>query len=198
MVRTDKIDYIVNLCEGQDVLHCGCVQQEGKIETDQWLHKPIDDISEYCLGLDINNTGVNEMDQLGYNVKTGDAQDFNISESFDVIVAGEIIEHLSNPGGLFESASAHLKEGGKLVITTPNPFALIRFFTYISPFHEFKVFEEHVAWFDRITLRQLAERYGFTERSYHYPQADSTGLTQLFHKFGVTKFEDDFIGVYQI
>jgi len=138
------------------------------------------------------------MKKRGYDAVVDDAQDFSIDQDFDVIVAGEIIEHLPNPGGLFESAKSHLRSTGRLVITTPNPFALIRFMLYYSPLHEFSVFEEHVSWFDRVTLRQLASRFGFSEVDYYYPQADSFGLTQLLHTVRIQHLEDNFIGVYQI
>lgn len=198
MVRSSKIEYITSICDSKNVLHLGCVQNEAEIESSQWLHAPLNETSDRCLGIDIDESGIKEMQKEGYDVAVGDAQDFALDETFDVIVAGEIIEHLPNPGGLFESSRARLQDGGLLVVTTPNPFALVRFFTYISPLHEFQVFEEHVSWFDRITLRQFAERYGFTESDYYFPSADSLGITQLLHRMGVEKFEDDFIGVYRL
>jgi 2-polyprenyl-3-methyl-5-hydroxy-6-metoxy-1,4-benzoquinol methylase len=174
------------------------VQSETDIESDQWLHAPLDSESNRCLGIDIDKTGIKKMQQQSYDVTVGDAQDFVLDETFDVIVAGEIIEHLTNPGGLFKSSKEHLCDGGLLIITTPNPFALVRFFTYISPFHDFQVFKEHVSWFDRTTLKQFAKRYNFIETDYHFPVADSFGITQLFHMMGINKFEDDFIGVYRL
>lgn len=197
MVRSDKIDYLSRICAGKDVLHLGCVQSEENIETDQWLHASIDEVSDYCLGLDTDKNGISKMESKSYDVVVGDAQDFSLDREFEVIVAGEIIEHIPNPGGMFESAVEHLSNGGNFVITTPNPFSLIRFVTYLSPIHGFDVFEEHIAWYDRITLRQFAARYGFTESDYYYPRADSLGATQIFHKLGVTNLEDDFIGVYK-
>lgn len=198
MVRKDKIRYISEFCEGSDVLHLGCIGNDQIIDSDQWLHSSIEDVSKSCLGMDINEEGIREMENRGYNAVVDDAQDFSIENDFDVIVAGEIIEHLPNPGGLFESARDHLRSSGQLILTTPNPFALIRFMLYYSPIHEFDVFEEHVSWFDRVTLRQFASRYGFSETDYYYPQADSFGLTQVLHTFGIQHLEDNFIGIYQI
>jgi SAM-dependent methyltransferase len=154
--------------------------------------------ASYGLEQYINEDRIEEVRDRGYDAVAGDAQNFSLERDFDVIVAGEVIEHLSNPGGLFESSKSHLRPSGRLIITTPNPFALIRFILYYSPIHEFSVFDEHVSWFDRITLRQLAARYGYSEEDHYYPQADSFGLTQMFHRIGMEKLEDDFIGVYQI
>ncbi len=59
------------------------------------------------------------------DVVRADAQNFRLGEQFDLIVAGEIIEHLPNPAGLLESCLKHLAPGGQLIITTPNAFSLI-------------------------------------------------------------------------
>ncbi len=41
-------------------------------------------------------------------------------EMFDVIIAGEIIEHVSNPDELLNKIHKHLKKNGMLILTTPN------------------------------------------------------------------------------
>ncbi|MFC6787163.1 class I SAM-dependent methyltransferase [Halobaculum halobium] len=198
MVRSDKIEYISRICAGKNVLHLGCVGNEQTVGADRWLHAKLHEVSENCVGMDIDESGVEEMNEQGYHAVVDDAQNFHVDDQFDVIVAGEIIEHLANPGGMFESARRTLSEGGTFIITTPNPFALIRFIKYISPIHEFSVFEEHVSWFDRITLSQFASRYGFVESDHYYAKADTFGLTQILHDIGFEKFEDDFIGVYRL
>ena len=50
----------------------------------------------------------------------GDAESFQSQEKYDLIFAGEIIEHTYNPEGLIASCLLALKRGGYLVITTPN------------------------------------------------------------------------------
>ncbi|MBV8950573.1 MAG: hypothetical protein JOZ99_06845, partial [Actinobacteria bacterium] len=42
---------------------------------------------------------------------------------FEIVVAGEVIEHLGNPQALFEFAQKTLVRGGIMVVTTPNPYA---------------------------------------------------------------------------
>jgi 2-polyprenyl-3-methyl-5-hydroxy-6-metoxy-1,4-benzoquinol methylase len=41
-------------------------------------------------------------------------------ESFQLVFAGEVIEHLSNPGGALKDWVRVLTGGGKMVISTPN------------------------------------------------------------------------------
>ena len=45
--------------------------------------------------------------------------DFLPLNYFDIVFAGEVIEHLDTPSFLFSDAYKILKEGGKLIITTP-------------------------------------------------------------------------------
>jgi len=42
--------------------------------------------------------------------------------SFDTIVAGELIEHLENPAAFLRGCRTILKDSGKLLLTTPNPY----------------------------------------------------------------------------
>ncbi len=66
---------------------------------------------------------------------------------FDTIVAGEIIEHLESPVEFIKQCHQLLNSGGKLIISTPNPYyppvillnwLMIRKF-YYSPQHVFEI-----------------------------------------------------------
>jgi len=43
-------------------------------------------------------------------------------ESFDTIIAGELIEHLENPSSFLRGCRQVCKDRGQLLITTPNPY----------------------------------------------------------------------------
>jgi SAM-dependent methyltransferase len=43
---------------------------------------------------------------------------------FDTIIAGELIEHLENPAEFLRECKTILKDNGRLLITTPNPYNL--------------------------------------------------------------------------
>jgi methionine biosynthesis protein MetW len=43
-----------------------------------------------------------------------------LTGQFDVIVYGDILEHLKNPSGVLESLNRHLNPSGKVVISVPN------------------------------------------------------------------------------
>ena len=50
----------------------------------------------------------------------GNLMDFRSPEPFDCVLAGEVIEHVAHPDQLLASAAANLRQGGVLVLTTPN------------------------------------------------------------------------------
>jgi 2-polyprenyl-3-methyl-5-hydroxy-6-metoxy-1,4-benzoquinol methylase len=60
------------------------------------------------------------------------AQKPSITGQFDVIFAGEVIEHLPLPEDAFKAWDKLLKPGGKMVITTPNGIYPDQFEQHIS------------------------------------------------------------------
>ena len=65
---------------------------------------------------------------------------------FDVIVIGDLIEHLSNPGLMLYRIKKFCDERTKIIITTPNAFGLLNFIRY--SINKFKEGNEHVMSFN--------------------------------------------------
>lgn len=72
----------------------------------------------------MDEEGLKKLRSDGYNVRLMDAESLRLGEKFDVVIAGEIIEHLPNPGRFLERARAHLADGGELIVTVPNARSL--------------------------------------------------------------------------
>tara|TARA_B110000967_G_C18838227_1_gene537946 strand:+ start:622 stop:1350 length:729 start_codon:yes stop_codon:yes gene_type:complete len=53
-------------------------------------------------------------------VSQGNAEDFDLSQKFDLIVSLQVIEHLYNPEKMLECVKKHLKDDGVFIFTTPN------------------------------------------------------------------------------
>jgi len=123
---------IADLCKGKKVLDVGCVDHDLLLSrrNDRWLHRHVASVAMQAVGVDSDDIGVHRMLAEGYDVIladiTGDIREVENRGPFDVIVAGEVIEHLGNPQALFDAASRLLAPGGKIVITTPNPYAPFR------------------------------------------------------------------------
>jgi hypothetical protein len=60
------------------------------------------------------------------NVRLSDVTSDTIEGTFDIIVAGELIEHLGRPESSSSSVGATWLLAGGLVLTTPNPYYLDR------------------------------------------------------------------------
>lgn len=160
----NRIKEIIVRCEGS-ILDIGCVATQleslkRNIKSNLWwLHGELAKRFSKVVGIDILKKEIHELKKMGYDVRYGNAEDFELNEKFDTIVAGELIEHLSNPGKFLDACYKHLKEEGKLILTTPNPF----WFEFIirKNFKRLYVNPEHTAWYDESVLAALGERHHF-------------------------------------
>ncbi|ELY84366.1 class I SAM-dependent methyltransferase [Natrinema altunense] len=144
----------------ETVLDIGCVAHDSAKRHDEtWLHDLVVRAADDALGVDVLEDELAALADAGYDVTAGDAQDLALGETFDVIVIGELIEHLVDFDGLLTSVDEHLADGGKLVVTTPNAMAV--HWTALRLLDQAFVNTGHTCWFDATTLRQLLERYGF-------------------------------------
>lgn len=148
-----------------EVLDVGVVQHDiENISEETWLHHQIyefDGVKD-VLGIDILEEEINTLQEMGYNVRKQNAENMKFDRKFDTIVAGELIEHLSNPGNFLKKSSKYLRSGGNLIISTPNTFNILRILFLIKNGYV-DCNPEHTGWYDFKTLRQLAERYNLTQ-----------------------------------
>lgn len=124
----DRVAFLVDRCQGENVLDVGCVAHDvARMDSVQWLHGRLAAVATSCLGVDVLEEGVDEMRSRGYRVLVHDLGRGlgPVAEyaPFDVIVAGELIEHVENLSMLFDVAAEALAHGGQLIVTTPNPYA---------------------------------------------------------------------------
>ena len=113
--------FVAGLAEGKRVLDIGCVNHNlSTRQAKYWLHGILRERAAYLVGLDYEEDQVESLRREGFNVVCADATDFNLGDQFELIVVGEIIEHLTCPGRLLECAKRHLAPRGKLVLTRPN------------------------------------------------------------------------------
>lgn len=176
-VFRDRMQIIEPLVRAGDVLDLGCVdarpQRHGAAERFErkpnLLHKRITGINPGTLGVDFDAEGVKVLQAMGFNVVQGDVESMDLGRRFDTIIAGELIEHLENPGRFLRNMLRHLKPGGRLVISTPNPFYAAqgwKIWRYGHP----AVHEDHMNWQDPTTLRQLLVRTGYQVEHLHWIQ----------------------------
>lgn len=171
----DRWEFMEKYVRDKVVLDVGCAELVATTKDynkkERWIFEKIRKIAEDLVGLDINREQVAELQKLGYKVILGDVEKINLNRTFDVIFAGELIEHLSNPGLFFENMGRHLDKRGVLIITTPNRFDFLDFLRAFMgnriPQYTKKI-AGHVFYFDVNSLRSLAERYNFQLVDFSY------------------------------
>lgn len=120
-------------------------------------------------GVEASSTSAERAKKIGIIVEQGDFMVDNFFENiqFDIVVAGEIIEHVFDTDAFLQKISKKLKEGGKLIITTPNVASLPRrilLLLGISPILDFRAIGNvagHIRYFTFKTLKELLNDNNF-------------------------------------
>jgi len=82
-------------------------------------------------------------------------------KTFDAIIAGEIIEHLERPVDFLRNCHATLKDGGKLVLSTPNPNNIFERILTISLNTKYFYSKQHVMLYPQRWLIRMMQKSGF-------------------------------------
>jgi len=123
-------------------------------------------------GIDASDYAVRKAKEKGINVKKfffDDEREIPFkSDFFNLVIAGEIIEHIYDTDFFLREARRVLKSGGYLLISTPNIASLGRrlmLFLGMSPIIEVSPNEKdssgHIRYFVRKTLVNLLSKHKF-------------------------------------
>jgi len=126
-----------------------------------------------CVGVDLDAEGIAKLRELmpGEEFHVENAETLGDSAAlagsqWDFIVAGDVVEHMDNPGLFFQSAAKLLKPDGTLIVTVPSAFSAKRFFWLLFTGTE-QVHPDHTAYFSESTLVRIGERNGFRISAIH-------------------------------
>lgn len=108
------------------------------------------------------------------------------NNSFDLVSAIDIIEHVYSPRKFFSFVQRVLKSGGFLYIKTPNWGAAKK---YNISWKGLQRDYEHVYYFDQFTLIKYLHKYGFEPIAVDYEPA-SDGLGNTWKKLSAAKEKD--------
>jgi SAM-dependent methyltransferase len=165
---TDLTGFVVRAVAGKRVLDIGVVSHSARyFDEPGWRHGRIHQAAGYCLGLDILEPLVAELNGRGFNVRCVDAtSELDLGERFDMVFIGDVMEHVDNPSALLGFAKRHLGTAGRILAATPNPFSrkFVRQF-----FREGVVVVnlDHMAWFTPTMALEISRRIGLRLTAYH-------------------------------
>jgi SAM-dependent methyltransferase len=83
--------------------------------------------------------------------------------SFDAIIAGEIIEHLERPVDFLRNCKKTLGDGGILVLSTPNPNSFIERLLTINLSQRFFYSHDHITLYPQRWLIRMMGIAGFVD-----------------------------------
>ncbi len=185
-------DFLIDISRDQRVLHLGCVDTgllDERFAQGLLLHQKLAKVTKELWGFDIDGTGLDFLRGEGFqNLVEGDACYLDQCTElkgveFDIILAGEVVEHLQNPGLFFQAVQQLMIPGHtKLVVSVPNAFRidtllwLLRGIEYVHPDHNY--------WFSYLTITNLFKKNNFEiEQVYMYSFHKSNLLPQRFQKY---------------
>lgn len=181
----DRCRYISRLANGKKVLDVGVVEHYAEAsQKKEWLHEHVHRAASSCLGVDILEDGIGNLRERGYRVICADITQTLLDETFDLIVMGDIIEHVGNPGALMKNAALMLDKGGRLIITTPNPWYLNPIFKNVFESQPFTDSADHVTWADPSTITEMGQRAGLALDCYAGIRMQNSG--SLLSRLAVT------------
>ncbi len=129
-----RIELLEKLSSSKKIIHVGFTDHKdiirAKIKANVWLHKRLMNVSERCIGIDINCETVEFVrSELGIgdiycSDITSDGLPSDLKNTkWDCIILGEVLEHIDNPvlflKNLKDKVSSSVE---RIILTVPNAF----------------------------------------------------------------------------
>ncbi len=163
----DRFVYLRDVSRNRRVVHVGFVDagcQQLNEQSGAWLHEHLAGVTSELVGLDLDEAGVADARTRGYEAYAVDCRDVDAVRAVgiapaDVVVAGEVIEHLDDPGRFLDGLHALVAPGGLLVVTTPNAAGLVNAAALLGNYEVNH--PDHIALYTCTTLDTMLRRHGW-------------------------------------
>jgi SAM-dependent methyltransferase len=182
-----KNDILLEFVVGKQILDVGCVGQDKKMLSNEWLHSILKNKASLCHGVDIELDMVDELQNQGYHIYSPQELE-KINTKYDIVVMADVIEHVNDPVEFISYYGRFLKDEGIILLTTPNSNA-IRNFVQIVINNRYSVNPQHTFWFCPLTLLEVTERAGYKPvdffwlKEYHTVHALTRRIDRLKFRF---------------
>lgn len=164
----DRLSWLAEMCAGKVVLDIGCYDETSleKRDTDHWLHGRLAKTAKRVVGIDSSlkippgglRTANNAAIHRGDGVHVDD--DIMGGDRFDVVVAGEFIEHIESPLEFMRDIKVRMP-GTQLLMSTPNGVCFAN--TLLGLIKREVQHPDHLQNFTFKVLNTLCLRAGFQE-----------------------------------
>ena len=165
----DRHTFIVERVKGKRVLDFGVVgltcesQQQRVAAFESGLHWKIAASADHATGVDSAAGAILELRRAypGLTLVEGsiyDSERLLEGKCFDVIVLGDILEHLDNPGNALDAIVPLLVPNGEVIVSCPNAFGLPNYIRFVTG--RFREGSDHSLSFNKFTISHLLERHG--------------------------------------
>ncbi|MDA3963232.1 MAG: methyltransferase domain-containing protein [Planctomycetota bacterium] len=165
----DRLTLLERLVAGQRVVHLGFADHIGVIAEKRargsWVHDRLRVSAERCVGIDLDADAVEHCRSLGIpdiycrNILIDGMPGELQGTEWDVVVMGELIEHLPDPVGFLGQLRSQLP-GVLLLVTAPNAWSAP---VMLSALRGSEVVNtDHQAWYTPFTLAKQLVRSGYS------------------------------------
>jgi hypothetical protein len=163
----DRRRFLVDQARGRRVLHLGCVDDRlttERLDAGLLLHDQLGRVATELTGVDISASGIELLrEALPGRYEVGDVEDLrslSLPAGVDVVIASELIEHLSNPGRFLDGLRGLLEATGAVgIVTTPNAYSWVGFSKMAIRRRE-PTHPDHLILYSPYTLVASLERAG--------------------------------------
>jgi 2-polyprenyl-3-methyl-5-hydroxy-6-metoxy-1,4-benzoquinol methylase len=191
-------DFLLTNAADKSVLHIGCSSApytEQRLQAGTHLHERLLGITRELYGIDLSSEGLDIMARrlkCG-NLFVGDAErleEVSIRKNdFDIILAGDILEHLNNPGLFLAGVRRFMGPRSRLIVSTNNAFSLPNFVRLVLG--GFREGTGHVLVNSPATLTNLLDRHGMsaTEIVTGYQRQPNGSVQRAVFRIGSAVFK---------
>jgi 2-polyprenyl-3-methyl-5-hydroxy-6-metoxy-1,4-benzoquinol methylase len=156
----------MNECKDKSVLHLGCSGSPttiARFKSGCLLHKNLLKVTKELYGIDVDKNSIEYLRNQGieklFIANVEHLEELKFDKAFEVVLAGELMEHLDNVGLMLGGIKKFLKPDGVILISVPNAFAIKPVLRAIV--RKDVSMPDHNYYFSYKTLRSLLKKYDF-------------------------------------
>lgn len=192
-VSEDRDALLLKLCSGRRVLHIGCADSPltaERLKDESILHAQLLRHASAVLGIDLDAEAVERMrEHLGGEYLVLDVADPETRAAAvrfrpEVILAGDVIEHVRDAASFLRGLSALMRETGgdvELILSTPNGLGAKTLLNTLRGYE--MIHPDHVYVFTPASLARLVSDCGLRPSGWYFYHVNAkVGLRARFHR----------------